>query len=326
MGIGIMICGLNGCGKSTLGKALSEELGFHFIDNEYLFFSRTQTDEPYTNPRSREEAENLFAKEVSEHDHFVFASVTGDYAEELSNLYQYVVLINVPKEIRMQRVRNRSFEKFGNRMLPGGDLYEAEDAFFGFVENRSEDHVEKWVETLNCPIIRVDGTKSIEDNIEFIKWFLNRDTEEKSMEKPDFLYHGSKYLFDVLEPQQASGANSLESQKAIYAGTSFEHVIPFALPFRRYPGETSGKLAFSCETCLVPPQSKTFLHYGSLDPNGIGYVYRVKSDSFTKIDTWQWVSYVSVVPEEVTIIKVSDYIDTVVFSEEAKEIQKKLYP
>ena len=45
MGIGIMVCGLNGCGKSTLGKALAQELGFHFIDNEYLFFSGIEMDD-----------------------------------------------------------------------------------------------------------------------------------------------------------------------------------------------------------------------------------------------------------------------------------------
>ena len=150
-------------------------------------------------------------------------------------------------------------------------------------------------------------------------------SNKRSAKKPEFLYHGSPYLFDILEPQQARGSNSQESQKAIYAGTKFEHVIPFALPIRWYPDDPSGKRDFSCEICLVPPQSKTFLHYGSLDPNGIGYVYKLKSDSFTKIDNWQWVSEISVVPEEVFTIKVSDYIGTVVFSKEAKEIQKKLY-
>lgn len=325
MGIGIMVCGLNGCGKSTLGKALAQELGFHFIDNEYLFFSRAKLDEPYTSPRSRAEAETLFAQEVNEHNNFVFASVTGDYAKNIDDLYQYVILIDVPKEIRMQRVRNRSFDKFGNRMLQGGDLYELEEAFFEYIENRPENHVEKWVETLNCPIIRVDGTKTIEENIEFIKWFIKNDTEEKSTNKPEYLYHESQYLFDILEPQQARGANLQESRKAIYAGTKFEHVIPFALPIRWYPDDPSGKRDFSCEVCLVPPQSKTFLNYGSLDPNGIGYVYKVKSDSFTKIDAWQWVSPVAVIPVEIITVKVSDYIDTVVFSEKAKEIQNKLY-
>ena len=38
----------------------------------------------------------------------------------------------------MQRVKNRSFQKFGNRMLPGGDLYEQEEEFFEFVKSRLE--------------------------------------------------------------------------------------------------------------------------------------------------------------------------------------------
>lgn len=101
MGIGIQICGLNGCGKSTIGRA-------------------------------------------------------------------YVVMIKVPKEIRLQRVRNRSFQKFGNRMLIGGDLYGQEEAFFKFVESRQEDYVESWVQTLNCPVIKIDGTKPVYENVEFI--------------------------------------------------------------------------------------------------------------------------------------------------------------
>ena len=147
-------------------------------------------------------------------------------------------------------------------------------------------------------------------------------SNKKSAKKPEFLYQGSPYLFDILEPQQARGANSQESQKAIYAGTKFEHVIPFALPIRWYPDDPSGKRDFSCEICLVPPQSKSFLHYGSLDPNGIGYVYKLKSDSFTKIDNWQWVSEISVVPEEVFTIKVSDYIGTVFFPKKPKRYKR----
>lgn len=38
--------------------------------------------------------------------------------------------IDVPKGIQIQQARNRSFQKFGNRMLPGGDLYEQEEGFF----------------------------------------------------------------------------------------------------------------------------------------------------------------------------------------------------
>lgn len=168
MGTGIQICGLNGCGKSTVGRALAKEMGFHFIDNENLYFSRTDMNEPYTNAKSRDEVEKLLMREVHEHDHFVFAAVKGDYGKEIIPMYKYVVLMEVPREIRLQRVRNRSFQKFGNRISEGGDLYEQEEFFFHMVESRHEDYVENWVQTLNCPVIKVDGTKPVEENIALI--------------------------------------------------------------------------------------------------------------------------------------------------------------
>lgn len=162
------MCGLNGCGKSTLGKALAQKLGYYFIDIEDMYFTRTSTDAPYANPRSRAEVEKLLLDEVRKQDHFVFSAIKGDYGEELQKYYQVAVVIEVPKEIRTQRVRNRSFQKFGSRMLAGGDLYQAEAQFFELAESRTEDFYAQWLQSLHCPIIPVDGTKSIDENIHFI--------------------------------------------------------------------------------------------------------------------------------------------------------------
>ena len=51
MGTGIIVCGLNGSGKSTLGKALAEKLDFHFIDNENLYFPKTNPNYVYSSPQ-----------------------------------------------------------------------------------------------------------------------------------------------------------------------------------------------------------------------------------------------------------------------------------
>ena len=59
MGTGIIVCGLNGSGKSTLGKALANKLNFYFIDNEELFFPKTDLNYIYAAPRSRNEVERL---------------------------------------------------------------------------------------------------------------------------------------------------------------------------------------------------------------------------------------------------------------------------
>ncbi len=168
MGTGIIMCGLNGTGKSTLGKALAEKLHFYFIDNEDLYFPKTDPNYLYAAPRTREEVQKLLFNTIKAHENFIFASVKSDYGEFIYPFFQYAVLIDVPKDIRIERVKNRSFQKFGNRMLPGGDLYEQEKQFFDLVESKAEDTAEKWVQSLNCPIIRVDGTKPIEKNINLI--------------------------------------------------------------------------------------------------------------------------------------------------------------
>lgn len=168
MGMGIIVCGLNGAGKSTLGRALANELQFRFIDDEELYFPKEDPQYLYASPRPHEEVERLLLREMKAHENFVFACVKGDYGGAVYPFFRYAVLIEVPKELRMQRVRERSFQKFGNRMLPGGDLYEKEEAFFTFVGSRAENTVEEWVKVLRCPILRVDGTKPIEENVRFI--------------------------------------------------------------------------------------------------------------------------------------------------------------
>lgn len=166
--MGIIICGLNGSGKSTLGKILAEKLHFHFIDIENLYFPKTNSNYIYASPRTREDVAERLLCEIRTHENFILASVKGDYGEELYSLFQHVILLDVPRDIRLQRVKERSFQKFGCRMLSGGDLFEQEEKFFRFVESRNEGTVEEWVKLLKCPIIRIDGTKPIDENTDFI--------------------------------------------------------------------------------------------------------------------------------------------------------------
>lgn len=174
---GIIVCGLNGVGKSTLGKALADRLNYHFIDNEDLYFPKTDPDYIYASQRTREEVERLLLEEIRTHNNFVFVSVKGDYGETACSFYRYAVLIEVSRNIRLQRVRDRSFGKFGERMLKGGDLYKREEKFFEFVRSRSENTVEKWIETVKFPVIRVDGTKPTEENIGIITEWINTAEE-----------------------------------------------------------------------------------------------------------------------------------------------------
>lgn len=173
--MGILICGLNGTGKSTTGRMLADRLGCDFIDSEDLWFPKTDPSYLFSGPRSKEEAIRLLEERIRENDRFVFAAVKGDYGDKLLASLDYIVLIEAPKPIRLRRVRERSFQKFGARILPGGDLHDRERAWFSVVDSRPDDYVRRWLETVARPILRIDGTRSVEENVDKLASVLTED-------------------------------------------------------------------------------------------------------------------------------------------------------
>ena len=110
----------------------------------------------------------ILEEKIADNNRFIFAAVKGNYGDKLVASLDYVVLIEVPKQIRCQRVRNRSYGRFGERILPGGDLYDKEAAWFSLTESRPENYTTEWLETVNCPVIRIDGTLPVEENVEYL--------------------------------------------------------------------------------------------------------------------------------------------------------------
>ena len=166
--MGILICGLNGVGKSTLGRILADRMGYEFIDNEDLFFPKTDPSYMFSGPRSEEEAVRILEERISGNNRFVFAAVKGDYGDKLMASLDHIVLIEVPKQIRSRRVRDRSYRKFGDRILPGGDLSDRENKWFLLTDSRPETYVTDWLEKVNCPVIRIDGTLPAEENADYL--------------------------------------------------------------------------------------------------------------------------------------------------------------
>ena len=171
--MGILICGLNGTGKSTLGRILANRLEYEFIDNEDLFFPRTDPSYAFSGPRSKEEVIRLLEERTGENSRFIFAAVKGNYGDKLMASLDHIILIEVPKQIRSQRVRDRSYQKFGDRILPGGDLYDKESNWFSLTDNRPETYVTDWLETVDCPVIRIDGTQPVEENVDYLVSMLS---------------------------------------------------------------------------------------------------------------------------------------------------------
>lgn len=161
----IIICGGNGAGKSTLGKALSEKTGWIFKDIEDYYFPKSNPQNPYEVQRTEEEVVELLYEDLCKNDNIIFAAVRGNHSPKTAAMFTCAIFISVPKEIRMKRMRERTYAKFGDRVLQGGDLYEQEENFFNIAQKRTDKTVTDWLETMEIPIIEVDGTLPVDENI-----------------------------------------------------------------------------------------------------------------------------------------------------------------
>ena len=167
MGTGIIVCGLNGSGKTEFGKALAKKLHYYFIDHEDLYFPKTNSRYMYESPRSAEEVEQIMLSEIAKHGDFVLASVRAPFESAMPFL-KLAIVVSAPVEIRIKRIWSHSYEKFGERMLPGGDLFEQERGFLELAGKRTVEYAEEWLKDFNGEIIRVDSTQGVGKNIKDI--------------------------------------------------------------------------------------------------------------------------------------------------------------
>lgn len=159
---GIIVFGANGSGKTTLGKELAHILNFRHMDIENYCFEESEL--PYTRPRSRENYLELMLIDIEKYRSFVISTVIGDLGDIIPQYYQLAVYLSAPFDLRMKRVKQRSLDQYGERVLQGGDMYEQEKRFCNFVASRPLSKIDQWAETLVCPIIRIDGTKNWHEN------------------------------------------------------------------------------------------------------------------------------------------------------------------
>lgn len=159
----IAIVGGNGSGKTTLGAALSRELNYKHMDIEDYYFEGAEI--PYSKSRTRKEVLLLMEQDAMKYQYFIISAVNADFGKKINLLYECVIYLKVPLDTRLKRVKQRAYDKFGDRVLVGGDMYEQEQEFFDFVVKKTMEKTDEWAKCLFCPIIYTDGTKPIDETI-----------------------------------------------------------------------------------------------------------------------------------------------------------------
>lgn len=173
----IILLGANGSGKSTLGRELARVLNFEHIDvEEYYFY---QSDIPYTAMRPAEERNAMLLADMKKHGSFVMSGDVSGWGEEFLTVFDLVIFLTAPTDIRLKRIEKRENERWGDRVRESGDMYEQSQKFREFTASRDIPQLELRASLYACSILRVDSTKTLKENIDEILMYMKYSTAEE---------------------------------------------------------------------------------------------------------------------------------------------------
>lgn len=176
----IHIFGASGSGTSTLGRTVSESMGLAFMDTDDYYWLPAQ--QPYTHKRPAGERLELIRKDVAQSGGAVLSGSLVDWGDPLIPLFTLAVRVVTPTPVRLRRIELREYQRFGARILPGGDRHDAFLAFLswcaqyddGGMDTRSRRKHDAWQQMLSCGLITLDGTRPPQENADIVRRRIER--------------------------------------------------------------------------------------------------------------------------------------------------------
>jgi adenylate kinase family enzyme len=158
----IHIVGASGSGTTTLGVALARELQVPHEDGDDMFW--LPTEPPFTTVRPLEERLRLLRARLPVEGSWVFSG-SAAWAAPVEPSYDLIVLLHIDRAVRMQRLHLREQRDYGDRIAPGGDMFEENLRFLAWAEaydtagldQRSRATHEAWAAKQTAPILELDS-------------------------------------------------------------------------------------------------------------------------------------------------------------------------
>lgn len=154
-----LITGAAGSGTSTLAKALAERWCAVAIEVDALFW--VPTDPPFKVKRDPEQRCALLVQQIRQHERVVVAGSVAGWG--VDSLFDLVVFLYVDAAVRIRRLQEREVLRFGTAdpvFLQWAAQYDE-----GPLEGRSFAKHEAWLRALSCPVLRLEGVKSVAEHV-----------------------------------------------------------------------------------------------------------------------------------------------------------------
>ena len=168
----VHIMGASGSGTTTLGQSLAEALRILHFDSDSYYWR--PTNPPFTEKTDVAERQQRLLIDLKPYSEWVLTGSMISWSEPFEPMFDLVVFLYLPPEIRAERLRQREFLRYGARISPGGDMHKSHLEFMewalqydeGKLGGRSKALHEKWMARQQCPVLRLEGPLTLAESLD----------------------------------------------------------------------------------------------------------------------------------------------------------------
>lgn len=174
------IVGASGTGTTTLGRALAASLGIPCFDTDDYYWQRT--DPPFTAKRAVPDRIALLNRDLPQRSSWILSGSLCGWGDVLIPRFTFVVFLRLDNSVRLERLRRRERERYGERIDEGGDMRTIHEEFMAWCDRYETGGLEvrslllhrRWLERLPCPVLELRSEQSVDSLVGSVRRWVER--------------------------------------------------------------------------------------------------------------------------------------------------------
>ncbi|MEL6717245.1 MAG: AAA family ATPase [Bacteroidota bacterium] len=175
----IHIFGASGSGTTTLGKEIEKCWSWKHLDADDYYWEKTIPPFQVKVPLNKRNERLL--QDFKSYEKVVVSGSMVSWGKQWAVAFDLMVFLYIPSEIRMERLRKRERERYGDLLDTDTKCKSDSKAFLewaaqydsGTFKGRSLSIHNEWIASLECPVLRIEGDTTVEERVEAVSRAIN---------------------------------------------------------------------------------------------------------------------------------------------------------
>ena len=165
----IHVFGASGSGTTTLGAAIARKLDIPHVDVDDYYWQ--PSDPPFQSKNEPSHRVAAIREAIGCKNEWVLSGSIVSWGSSIAENFTCAIFLELDPTERMNRLRQREQELYGNRIVPGGDMHADHRSFMNWAQAYDtatsgircrQVHID-WMADLHCPVVVLDSTRPVSD-------------------------------------------------------------------------------------------------------------------------------------------------------------------